>query len=73
MNFVKFIKAGRYEVHLFIEATENNEHLIKFQLSRYEARMYNFNKCLKNQSYNWEKHSEGVHSIQLGYDAKLGR
>ena len=56
VDFVEFIEAWRYAVQLFREAAESNHRIIKFQPLLYESKMYDFNKCFKKKSVNWENH-----------------
>ena len=47
VNFGECIEAWRYAVHLCREGVEIKQHLIKFKPSQSEAKIYDFNKCLK--------------------------
>ena len=52
VEFAECTEAWCYAVQLWREDTERNQYLIKFQPSLSEAKMYNFNKCLKKQNTN---------------------
>ena len=60
VNFVECIEYRRYAVHIYRESAVSNHHFIKFQPSQSESKIYDSNKCFKNQSINWENHTEGI-------------